>query len=166
MGLHSAPESAHHGGQEAGIEAHTLDVAASEPAVVTCVDYTPERYESQRVENLAEFLKLHRPEWAVKGVRWIHVEGLQDLGAIKVVAEKYGLHPLAIEDLLHVPQRPKVEPFAGARRCAGRGMLFVAVAGCADGGGGERGGRGASGGAAGGDVFGASHAADVSREAG
>ena len=110
--MHSAPESAHHGGQEAGIEAHALDVAASEPAVVTCVDYTPERYESRRVENLAEFLKLHRPEWGKNGVRWIHVEGLSDLGAIKAVAEKYGLHPLAIEDLLHTPQRPKVEPFA------------------------------------------------------
>jgi magnesium transporter len=44
-------------------------------------------------------------------VRWINVDGLGDLGVIRVLAEKYRLHPLAIEDVLHVPQRPKVQAY-------------------------------------------------------
>jgi magnesium transporter len=39
------------------------------------------------------------------------VDGLGDLGVIRAIAEKYHLHPLAIEDVLHVPQRPKVQAY-------------------------------------------------------
>ena len=44
-------------------------------------------------------------------MRWINVDGLGDLGVIRALAEKYHLHPLAIEDVLHVPQRPKVQAY-------------------------------------------------------
>jgi magnesium transporter len=39
------------------------------------------------------------------------VDGLSDLGVVRALAEKYHLHPLAIEDVLHVPQRPKVQAY-------------------------------------------------------
>ena len=35
------------------------------------------------------------------------------MSVIHALATKYELHPLAIEDLLHIPQRPKVEPYGG-----------------------------------------------------
>src|SRR6185436_5752868 len=34
--------------------------------------------------------------------------------AIQALATKYALHPLAIEDMLHKSQRPKVESYGGA----------------------------------------------------
>jgi magnesium transporter len=43
-------------------------------------------------------------------VRWINVEGL-NLGTITHMARAYELHPLAAEDVLNVPQRPKFEEF-------------------------------------------------------
>ena len=44
-------------------------------------------------------------------VRWINVDSLSDLGVVRALAEKYRLHPLAIEDVLHVPQRPKLQAY-------------------------------------------------------
>ncbi len=77
-------------------------------APVTCIDYGPERFETHTVENLDAFVESRRPDW-VK-VRWINVDGL-DPAVIRALAIKYGLHPLAIEDLFNIDQRPKVETF-------------------------------------------------------
>src|SRR5438445_4073266 len=45
------------------------------------------------------------------GVTWINVDGLGDPDVLARLGERFGLHPLALEDVLNVPQRPKVERF-------------------------------------------------------
>jgi magnesium transporter len=47
-------------------------------------------------------------------VRWINIDGLSDMDVVHALASKYELHPLAIEDLLHIPERPKVESIGGS----------------------------------------------------
>jgi len=44
-------------------------------------------------------------------VTWINVDGLGDVSALTRLGERFGLHPLALEDVLNVPQRPKVERY-------------------------------------------------------
>ena len=44
-------------------------------------------------------------------IRWLDIEGLGDVSLFQALGEKYGLHPLALEDALHVGQRPKMEPY-------------------------------------------------------
>jgi magnesium transporter len=78
-------------------------------ARITCIDYSPDRVQVEEVTDLDGFVARHRPEWSV--VRWINVDGLTDLGVIRSLAEKYRLHPLAIEDVLHLPQRPRVQAY-------------------------------------------------------
>jgi magnesium transporter len=112
-------------GAAAGIEPHEL-VPGPGPAPsvrITCIDYSPERVEPQDVSDLPAFIAVHRPEWSV--VRWINVDGLGDLAAIRALAEKYHLHPLAIEDVLHVPQRPRVQAYEADGEFQAR--LFVIV---------------------------------------
>ena len=46
-----------------------------------------------------------------KGVTWIDVTGLQDTQTLKTVGTLFGLHQLALEDVVHVHQRAKVEVF-------------------------------------------------------
>jgi magnesium transporter len=77
----------------------------------------------QEVRDLAAFVAAHRPNWAL--VRWINVDGLTDMRVIRAFAEKYRLHPLAIEDVLHVTHRPKVEPYAESGGYQAR--LFIIV---------------------------------------
>jgi magnesium transporter len=44
-------------------------------------------------------------------VNWIDIEGLGDVPLLERVAERFGLHALAVEDVLNTAQRPKIEPF-------------------------------------------------------
>jgi magnesium transporter len=99
-------------GAVAGIELSELArmPATQEPVTVTCIDYGPQQAHVQRVADLPSFLAVHRPEWAT--VRWINVDGLGDMAAVRGFAEKYHLHPLAVEDVLNVTHRPKVEAYA------------------------------------------------------
>ncbi len=57
-------------------------------------------------------------------MRWINVDGLSDMGVVHALATKYELHPLAIEDLLDLNDRPKVEPYGG-EDTAIRARLFI-----------------------------------------
>jgi magnesium transporter len=45
------------------------------------------------------------------GVTWIDLDGIENADRVRSVAERFGLHPLAIEDTLNVRQRAKVEPY-------------------------------------------------------
>jgi magnesium transporter len=98
-------------GSAAGIEPHELVAIPGKPISVriTSIDYSPDQVLFEDVQDVPAFVARHRPEWSV--VRWINVDGLGDLGVIRALAEKYHLHPLAIEDVLHVPQRPKVQAY-------------------------------------------------------
>jgi len=80
-------------------------------ATITCIDYSPSNVLVQKVEDLEDFLTSHRPGWSA--VRWISVVGLSDMDTIHALATKYQLHPLAVEDVLHARQRPKVETYGG-----------------------------------------------------
>ncbi len=91
-------------------EIATLD-SGTASSHITCIDYCPSTVTVQAVDQLGDFLARHRPEWSA--VRWINVEGLGDLDAIRALATKYNLHPLALEDVLHVSQRPKIEAYGG-----------------------------------------------------
>lgn len=42
---------------------------------------------------------------------WIDVEGIGDVEAIQQIGQAFGLHPLAIEDVINVHQRPKMESY-------------------------------------------------------
>jgi magnesium transporter len=80
-------------------------------ARITCVDYSPGNASVQEVDDLEHFLLQHRPDWST--VRWISVVGLSDMHALHALTTKYDLHPLAVEDVLHSRQRPKVESYGG-----------------------------------------------------
>jgi magnesium transporter len=98
-------------GTRPGIELAELEhmPAPAQPVPVTCIDYGPDRVETHQIEDIDEFVTRHRPEWAK--VRWINVDGLDDGGVIGALAAKYSLHPLAIEDLLNLNQRPKIDTY-------------------------------------------------------
>ena len=98
-------------GARPGLEPEDLARLPTTPgaARVTCVDFGPAEIRVREVEDVPAFLAEHRPEWSA--VRWIDVGGLSDLGAVEALARKYRLHPLAVEDVLHVPQRPKCEAY-------------------------------------------------------
>jgi len=44
-------------------------------------------------------------------VTWVDVQGFGDEKLIRKIGEVFSLHPLAVEDIVNVPQRPKAEPY-------------------------------------------------------
>ena len=112
-------------GKAPGIEPHELPGLArgDAPVTVTCVDYCPEQARVERVDDVRSFLATHRPEWS--SVRWIDGGGVGDPTLLRALAEKYELHPLAVEDVVNRGQRPKAEDYPASAEHPGR--LFVVV---------------------------------------
>ncbi len=42
---------------------------------------------------------------------WINVNGVHDVSGVQLLGEAFSLHPLALEDIAHTGQRPKVEEY-------------------------------------------------------
>ena len=103
-------------GTAAGINHEQLDGLQSGPGEVrvTVIDYRADNVLVRTIDDIDAFVAGHRPEWSA--VCWINVDGLTDMKCVSALAAKYELHPLAVEDLLHVPQRPKVDAFGEGRR--------------------------------------------------
>lgn len=77
---------------------------------IKSVDYGPDRAEFTEPPDLNTFLDVPRPEWC--RVRWINVDGLHPY-VVNQLRARFGFHTLAAEDVLRVPQRPKLETFEG-----------------------------------------------------
>jgi magnesium transporter len=74
---------------------------------VTAFAYGPEGFEESRVTDLDTLPSLV----ARHPVMWINVDGLGTAETIQKLGELFGLHRLALEDVVNVPQRAKVEPY-------------------------------------------------------
>ncbi len=59
------------------------------------------------------------------GVTWIDVQGLGDEKALRTLAEIFSIHALALEDVVNVPQRPKIEAYADHALIVTRMMKMI-----------------------------------------
>ncbi len=83
--------------------------AALEPVRIALFRYDADRLE-ERPLHPEEIASLSVPD---DGVLWLDICGLSDPGVVRAIGERFGFHPLALEDVLNVPQRPKVERYEG-----------------------------------------------------
>ena len=83
--------------------------AGKAPVRITLFRYDAARIE-ERVLRPEEIASLAAPD---RGVLWLDICGLSDPGVVRAVGDRFRFHPLGLEDVLNVPQRPKVERFEG-----------------------------------------------------
>jgi magnesium transporter len=81
--------------------------ADAAPPVLFLIDYNEEN---------ATRTKLNTPEEVIpyldsESVSWIDVQGLGSEDVLRRIGKVFGLHPLVLEDIVNVPQRPKVEEY-------------------------------------------------------
>ncbi len=76
--------------------------------VVRVIRYDADRIEEKAVDDVAELAPLAS---GGGGVAWIDVQGFGDLGLLERIREIFGIHPLAMADVVNVPQRPKAESY-------------------------------------------------------
>ncbi len=82
------------------------DPSAAAPRI-RLIAYGPDALEDHDVARVEE-LNSVIGEWPVT---WINVDGLADLDLIRRLGELFGIHGLALEDVVNVHQRPKVEQY-------------------------------------------------------
>jgi len=75
---------------------------------IRCIDYSEDRLEETHFENIEACLQTPRPDWASH--RWLNVDGLHPY-VVNQLKLHFNIHTLAAEDVLNVPQRPKVEGY-------------------------------------------------------
>jgi magnesium transporter len=79
----------------------------SPPTTVRVFAYNEDAFIERTVTDLAELREIRRA-WRVV---WVDVEGLGDAGTIQALGEIFGLHFLALEDVLNTRQRAKVDVY-------------------------------------------------------
>lgn len=86
----------------------TVDPEAPPPEC-RAIAYGPDALVEVAVNDLGDLPELRRAH----PVLWLDVIGLGDADRIAAIGRLFGLHPLALEDVVHVHQRPKLERYPG-----------------------------------------------------
>ena len=76
--------------------------------VIKLVEYNESEISERVVASVDELPKAFLDDGKA---RWIDMGGLGDVKVLKALGEKYHLHPLALEDVVNIGQRPKVEAY-------------------------------------------------------
>jgi magnesium transporter len=91
-----------------GASPGTLVVPEGSPAPrLRAMHYTAETLHEVGIASLGELDGLTRQG----GFLWLDVHGLGDERVIRAIGERFELHRLEVEDVVHVHQRPKIEPY-------------------------------------------------------
>lgn len=93
-------------GKPPGSATYTGDQRDKAP-IVTVISYSKEECEEKVTSSFDECLLTLKPG----NLTWINVERLYDVELIQQIGKLFKLHPLTIEDILNVEQRPKIEEF-------------------------------------------------------
>jgi len=75
------------------------------PVKITVIDYDENNFQQKEVTSIEE-CSVYRDK---PTVTWINVEGVHRPDVLEKIANCFGLHPLILEDISDVDQRPKIE---------------------------------------------------------
>ena len=77
------------------------------PTTIRVMAYDKDRVVEQKIDDPRE-LKEFVGKWPVV---WVDVVGLGSEETLRAIAEVFQIHPLALEDVVHVHQRAKVDAY-------------------------------------------------------
>lgn len=83
-----------------------IESDASLPVIVL-IDYNEAQAERQEVETPEDCI----PFLDTESVSWVDVKGLGSEDVLRRLGKVFSLHPLVLEDIVNVPQRPKIEEY-------------------------------------------------------
>ncbi len=80
---------------------------SAQPSILTAIAYGPEGVQGPNVIALDAIPELRRQS----SVLWLDITGFADVALLRAIGEMFGLHRLALEDVLNLQQRAKVEDY-------------------------------------------------------
>jgi magnesium transporter len=110
----------------AGSRPGTLVVPVGSPAPrVRAIRYAAEVFEERELADARELAAF----CARGGNLWLDVQGLGSRELLEELGRQFRLHPLLLADVVHVPQRPKVEPYEEATFVVARRLRWKGAPG-------------------------------------
>lgn len=84
-----------------------IEEGAAKPRI-RAITYTPqEQLQDVGIDDVAQLKPLLKPGT----ITWIDVQGFGDNQTIEQIGQLFSIHPLALEDIVNAPQRPKAETY-------------------------------------------------------
>lgn len=74
---------------------------------IRLIDYTPDELVELELHNPADC----HPYLERQSITWVHVEGIAKAATVHALGKVFGLHPLALEDVVNTGQRPKADSY-------------------------------------------------------
>jgi magnesium transporter len=79
----------------------------SEKLFIESFDYSEDKIEHNQYQNIEDVFHYKSTE----STTWINLNGLNHVNAIEKLGNHYNLHPLTLEDIVNISQRPKLEEY-------------------------------------------------------
>ena len=76
-------------------------------ARITLIDYDETHFQEKEVEKIEDCF----PFKDEPTVTWINIDGLHDVELVEKLGKHFDIHPLVLEDIVSVGQRPKMDDF-------------------------------------------------------
>jgi magnesium transporter len=82
-------------------------VSIDKKTKINVIDYDAKRFQEKQVKQVEECFHFKN----TSTVSWIDVTGIDQTEVIKEIDENFGLHPLVLEEIKNLNQRPRIEDF-------------------------------------------------------
>ncbi len=79
----------------------------TEKIELTLIEYSKDFYERKELRKIEECFNKKDEDT----VKWVNIEGLHDVSIVEKVGKEFKLHPLMLEDILNISQRPKMDDY-------------------------------------------------------
>ncbi len=75
--------------------------------MVRMISYDLDEVDEREITDIEDLAKAMDPE----NITWIDVQGFGDEKVVRRIGDIFSIHPLALEDIVNMPQRPKTESY-------------------------------------------------------
>ncbi len=96
-----------------GVDRHT-------PVTIDVMEFDSQNLREYRVDAFEQWQAPQDPGTIV----WINIEGVHNLDTVEKIGQRFGIHPLLLEDIVNTTKRPKFEDFGDYAALMLR-MLYV-----------------------------------------
>jgi magnesium transporter len=79
----------------------------NEPVKITLIEFNESEFFEDEYFNLEDCISHVKPNM----VKWINVGGIHKPDLVEQIGKIYNIHPLTLEDIVHIDQRPKFEDY-------------------------------------------------------
>jgi magnesium transporter len=80
---------------------------------ISLIEYNDNEFIEEEFSDWNDCLNAIKPNM----VKWINIEGIHNIELIEKIGKQFNIHPLTLEDIVHIDQRPKFDDYEHYTLC-------------------------------------------------